>query len=54
MRGLRAKSWSPYAVGIGILSWLAFATADHGLGITTAFEYSAGLLAGGGAYLAEH
>lgn len=56
MRGLRAKSWSPYAVGVGIgvLSWFAFATADHGLGITTAFEHSAGLLAGGGAYLAEH
>lgn len=56
MKGLRAKSWSPYAVGagIGILSWFAFATADHGLGITTPFEYAAGLLAGGEAYLADH
>jgi uncharacterized membrane protein YedE/YeeE len=56
MQSVRAKSWSPYAVGVGIgvLSWFAFATADHGLGITTAFEYSAGLIAGGRAYLAEH
>lgn len=55
MRDVRAKSWSPYAVGvgIGILSWFAFATADHGLGITTAFEHSAGLIAGGSAYRAE-
>ncbi len=45
MNGLRAKSWSPYAVGvgIGILSWFAFATANHGLGITTAFEHTAAL-----------
>lgn len=56
MRSVRAKSWSPYAVGagLGILSWLAFATADRGLGITTAFEFSAGLMAGSAAYLAEH
>jgi len=46
MRGLRAKSWSPFAVGlaIGLLSWFAFATADHGLGITTPFEYGAALV----------
>jgi len=39
------KSWSPYAVGVGIglLSWIAFATADHPLGISTAFENSAAL-----------
>ena len=56
MKSLRAKSWSPYAVGVGIgvLSWFAFATADHGLGITTPFEYAAGLVAGGAAYLADH
>ena len=56
MKNLRAKSWSPYAVGvgIGILSWFAFATADHGLGITTPFEEAAGLVAGGTAYLADH
>ena len=48
MKGPRARSWSPYAVGVGIgvLSWFAFATADHGLGITTAFEHSAALAAG--------
>lgn len=43
---LSKKQWSPYAVGlgIGVLSWFAFATADHPLGITTAFEHSAALL----------
>jgi hypothetical protein len=48
IKGPRATSWSPYAVGVGIgmLSWFAFATADHGLGITTAFEYSAAMLDG--------
>ena len=48
MAGLRAKAWSPYAVGLGlgVLSWFAFATADRGLGITTAFEHSAALLGG--------
>jgi uncharacterized membrane protein YedE/YeeE len=42
---LTMKSWSPYVVGagIGILSWFAFATANHPLGITTAFEYTAAL-----------
>lgn len=39
------KSWSPYVVGagIGVLSWFAFATADHPIGITTAFENTAAL-----------
>lgn len=43
---LQQKSWSPYVVGLGIgmLSWFAFATADHPLGITTAFEHSAALM----------
>lgn len=43
---LKQKSWSPYVVGLGIgmLSWFAFATADHPLGITTAFEHSAALM----------
>jgi uncharacterized protein len=64
MKGLRARSWSPYAVGIalGVLSWFAFATADHGLGITTAFEHTAALAsegvsagaAPGAAYASEH
>lgn len=42
---LTMKSWSPYVVGIGIgmLSWFAFATADHPLGVSTAFEHTAAL-----------
>lgn len=42
---LTATSWSPYVVGagIGVLSWFAFLTADHPLGITTAFEHTAAL-----------
>lgn len=64
MEGLRAKSWSPYAVGVGIgvLSWLAFATAGRGLGITTPFEHTAALAGGAlvpsmkasSSYFAEH
>lgn len=44
---LRMQSWSPYVagLGIGILSWFAFATADHPIGITTAFENTAVLTA---------
>ena len=39
------KSWSPYLVGAGIgaLSWIAFATVDKPLGITTAFEHTAAI-----------
>lgn len=39
------KSWSPYVVGIGVgvLSWFAFAVADQPLGISTAFEHTAAL-----------
>lgn len=46
MNALRRTSWSPYVVGaaIGMLSWFAFATADHPLGITTAFEHTAALV----------
>lgn len=42
---LALKSWPPYAVGVGVglLSWFAFATADQPLGITTAFENTAAL-----------
>ena len=42
---LTMKSWSPYAVGVGIglLSWFAFATANHPLGVSTAFEHTAAL-----------
>ncbi len=45
MNPLRKKVWSPYLVGagIGVLSWLTFATVDRPIGITTAFEYSAAL-----------
>ena len=45
MNPLRMKSWSPYLVGagIGLLSWLTFATVDKPIGITTACEYSAAL-----------
>lgn len=37
------KKWSPYVVGllIGILSWFTFLTADHPIGVTTAFENTA-------------
>lgn len=42
---LTMKSWSPYVVGagIGVLSWFTFASADHPIGITTAFENTAAL-----------
>lgn len=42
---LTLRTWSPYVVGaaIGVLSWFAFATADHPIGITTAFEHTAAL-----------
>ncbi|MFG0332162.1 MAG: YeeE/YedE thiosulfate transporter family protein [Maioricimonas sp. JB049] len=40
------KAWSPWLVGagIGILSWFAFWSANHPLGITTAFEHTAALI----------
>lgn len=42
---LRSKAWSPYlaGAGIGVLSWFAFASADHPLGITTAVEHTAAI-----------
>lgn len=42
---LTMKSWSPYVVGVGIglLSWFSFATADKALGVSTAFEHTAAL-----------
>jgi hypothetical protein len=42
---MRIKSWSPYLVGagIGVLSWFAFISAEHPLGITTAFEHTAAM-----------
>jgi hypothetical protein len=46
MRSLRRRSWSPWVVGagIGVLSWFAFLTAKHGLGITSPFEHTAALV----------
>lgn len=43
---LQKPSWSPYVAGalIGVLSWFAFYTADHPLGITTAFDDTAALM----------
>ena len=45
---LAHRSWSPYVVGagLGVLSWIAFATADHALGITTAFEHASMVMLG--------
>jgi hypothetical protein len=39
------KSWSPYLVGlgIGILSWFAFATANKHLAITLQYEHIAAM-----------
>jgi uncharacterized protein len=46
MQNIHSRRWSPYAVGvgIGILSWFAFATAGQGLGITSPFEHTMALL----------
>jgi uncharacterized protein len=46
MNLFKEKSWSPYFVGIliGLLTWFAFLSADHLLGITTAIEYTSGLV----------
>lgn len=46
MTPLKQRSWTPYAVGIGIavLGWLAFLLPEHPLGITAAFEHSAATL----------
>lgn len=43
---LTRKSWSPYVVGvgIGILSWFAFATVDKAIGVSTSFEYTSALV----------
>lgn len=42
---MRRAAWNPYLVGagIGVLSWIAFLTAAHPLGITTAYEKTAAL-----------
>jgi uncharacterized protein len=39
----RARTWSPYVVGIGlgVLSWIAFATAGKHLAITLQYEHLA-------------
>ena len=43
---LTLKSWSPYVVGIGIgvLSWFAFVTADKHLAITLQYEHIAAMI----------
>jgi uncharacterized membrane protein YedE/YeeE len=45
MNPFTMKSWSPYVVGIGIgvLSWFAFATADNHLAITLQYEQIAAM-----------
>ena len=46
MNILKQKSWSPYVVGVGIgvLSWFVFLTADHPLGVSTSYENTAALV----------
>jgi uncharacterized membrane protein YedE/YeeE len=43
---LTLKSWSPYlvGVGIGVLSWFAFASANKHLAITLQYEHIAAML----------
>lgn len=45
MKPLRKKSWSPYVVGVGIgvLSWFAFASANQPIGVTSSFEHTMAL-----------
>lgn len=57
---MRRNAWNPYLVGagIGVLSWIAFLTASHPLGITSAYERTAAALLAplglAGGYLAEN
>lgn len=46
MNILRRKAWNPYIVGllVALLSWFALLSADHPLGITTAFEYTGAII----------
>ena len=46
MNVLRRKRWPPYAAGagIGVLSWLAFASVDRPIGVSTAIARTAGML----------
>lgn len=48
---LKAKAWSPQAVGFGIraLSWFASLTAEHPLGITAAIKLAAAIVIGSAA-----
>ncbi len=43
---LTQTEWSPYIVGagIGILSWLTFLLSDKGIGCSTAYAQTAGLI----------
>ena len=46
MEWLTQATWSPYVAGagIGILSWLAFLLSDKGIGCSTAFARTAGMI----------
>jgi uncharacterized membrane protein YedE/YeeE len=59
MNILRARRWSPYAVGagIGVLSWFSFLTLDRPLGVSTGLVRLLAMLegphAGANPYLAK-
>jgi hypothetical protein len=46
MEWLTAARWSPYAagIGIGILSWIAFLISDRGIGCSTPFARTSGMI----------
>lgn len=46
MEWLFASYWSPYTcgIGIGIVSWLAFYLSDTGIGVSTAYARTAGMI----------
>ncbi|MGQ9584130.1 MAG: YeeE/YedE thiosulfate transporter family protein [Anaerolineae bacterium] len=46
MEWLTQARWSPYVVGagIGVLSWLTFLLSDRGIGCSTAFAQTAGMV----------
>jgi hypothetical protein len=48
MMWIKSRAWHPYAAGaaIGVLSWIAFLTLDHPLGITTGVARLVALIEG--------
>jgi uncharacterized membrane protein YedE/YeeE len=46
MEWLTASRWSPYVagVGIGVLSWIAFLISDRGIGCSTPFARTSGMI----------